>query len=283
MSEFNQGASLKLNDGRLAYGSTSGVVVFSPAQLESIEASRGLINKQTAITQVSVDNRELRQPLLNLNGHHFDLEHEDFGLTIHFSSLAMSGIGKVKYYYKLLKDQRIVTEGITEDAKITFANIEPCDYVFSVTDTGQFRFYRASAEISVSMPYAPLRSPLAYGIYTALLVGLFVAYLLSRQRQLFRLHKAQHQATLFSDAFRQTRDWVLIFDAEKRLVAANPAFEQVFGFNKKSHYLNNLQNSICDILRLIANYQPSYRIYKVATSGKMKASSMVQMASAMMY
>ena len=234
VSEFNQGASLKLNDGRLAYGSTSGVVVFSPAQLESIEASRGLINKQTAITQVSVDNRELRQPLLNLNGHHFDLEHEDFGLTIHFSSLAMSGIGKVKYYYKLLKDQRIVTEGITEDAKITFANIEPGDYVFSVSPTpGSFDFTVLPAEISVSMPYAPLRSPLAYGIYTALLVGLFVAYLLSRQRQLFRLHKAQHQATLFSDAFRQTRDWVLIFDAEKRLVAANPAFEQVFGFNKK--------------------------------------------------
>lgn len=234
VSEFNQGASLKLNDGRLAYGSTSGAVVFSASQLEDIETSRSLISKQTAITQVAVDNRKLPQPLMNLNGHHFELEHEDFGLTIKFSSLAMSGIGKIKYYYKLLKGQRIVTEGITEDAKITFANIEPGDYVFSVSPTpGSFDFTVLPAEITLSMPYAPLRSPLAYGIYASLLVALFIAYLLSRQRQLFRLHKAQHQVTLFSDAFRQTRDWVLIFDAEKRLVAANPAFEHVFGFNKK--------------------------------------------------
>lgn len=234
VSEFNQGASLKLKDGRLAYGSTSGAVVFSAAQLDSIEMSRSLISKQTAITEVSVDNRILKQPLGNLNGHHFSLGYEDYGLTIHFSSLAMSGIGKVKYYYKLLRGERIVTEGVTEDAKITLANIEPGEYVFSVTPTpGSFDFTVLPAEITMTMPYAPLRSPLAFGIYIALLIGLFVAYLLSRQRQLFRLHKAQQQVTLFSDAFRQTRDWVLIFDEDKRLVAANPAFEQVFGFNRK--------------------------------------------------
>ncbi|WP_394224359.1 EAL domain-containing protein [Alteromonas gracilis] len=234
VSEFNQGASLKLDDGRFAYGSTSGAVVFSASQLESLDAGKSLLSKQTAITEVSVDNRSLNQPLKNLSGHHFDLDYEDYGLTIHFSSLAMSGVGKVKYYYKLLNGDRIVTEGITDDAKITFANIEPGDYVFSVAPTpGSFDYNVLPAEITLSMPYAPLRSPLAYTIYSTLIVGLFVAYLLSRQRQVFRLEKAQQQVTLFSDAFRQTRDWVLIFDKEKRLVAANPAFEHVFGLNNK--------------------------------------------------
>ena len=234
VSEFNQGASLKLKDGRLAYGSTSGAVVFSASQLESLEVGRSLLSKQTAITEVAVDNRVLNQPLKNLSGHHFDLDYEDYGLTIHFSSLAMSGIGKIKYYYKLLNGDRVVTEGVTDDAKITFTNIEPGDYVFSVAPTpGSFDYNVLPAEITLYMPHAPLRSPLAYTIYAALIVSLFVAYLLSRQRQLFRLQKAQQQVTLFSDAFRQTRDWVLIFDKEKRLVAANPAFEQVFGFNNK--------------------------------------------------
>lgn len=234
VSEFNQGASLKLHDGRLVYGSTSGAVVFSPLQLENLETGKGLLSKQTAITEVSVDNRVLNQPLKNLNEHHFDLDYEDYGLTFHFSALTMSGVGKVKYYYKLLKGDRTVTEGITEDAKITITNIEPGDYVFSVVPTpGSFDFNVIPAEVTLSMPYAPLRSPLAYTIYASLVVGLFVAYLFSRQRQLIRLQKAQQQVTLFSDAFRQTRDWVLIFDKDKRLVAANPAFEQVFGFNSK--------------------------------------------------
>ena len=234
VSEFNQGASIKLKDGRLAYGSTSGAVVFSPSQLESLEPEGSLLGKQTAITEVAVDNRVLNQPLRNLNGHHFDLNYEDYGLTIHFSSLTMSGVGKVKYYYKLLNGDKVATEGVTEDAKITFTNISPGDYVFFVVPTpGSFDFNVLPAEITLSMPYAPLRSPLAYTIYATLVIGLFVAYLLSRQRQLFKLQKAKQQVTLFSDAFRQTRDWVLIFDKEKRLVAANPAFEQVFGFNNK--------------------------------------------------
>lgn len=234
VSEFNQGASLKLNDGRLAYGSTSGAVVFSASQLESLDVDGGLLGKKTAITEVVLGNRSLNQPLKNLSGHHFNLNYEDYGLTIHFSALAMSGIGKVKYYYKLLNGDKVVTEGITEDAKVTFTNIEPGDYVFTVAPTpGSFDFNVLPAEVSLSMPYAPLRSPLAYSIYATLVVGLLVAYLLSRQRHLVRLQKAQQQVTLFSDAFRQTRDWVLIFDKDKRLVAANPSFEQVFGFNSK--------------------------------------------------
>lgn len=234
VSEFNQGASFKLNDGRLAYGSTSGAVVFAASQLESFDMGASLLSKQTAITEVSVDNRVLNQPLKNLSGHHFDLDYEDYGLTIHFSSLAMSGIGKVKYYYKLLNGERVVTEGITDDAKITFTNIEPGDYVFSVAPTpGSFDFNVLPAEISLYMPYAPLRSPLAYSVYATLVVALLAAYLISRQRHMFRLQKAKQQVTLFSDAFRQTRDWVLIFDKEKRLVAANPAFEQIFGFNSR--------------------------------------------------
>ena len=234
VSEFNEGASLKLEDGRLAYGSTSGAVVFSASQLESLDTSGGLLGRQTAITEVALGNRLLTQPLKNLSGHHFNLKYEDYGLTIHFSALAMSGIGKVKYYYKLFNGDQVVTEGITEDAKVTFTNIEPGDYVFTVAPTpGSFDFNVLPAEISLSMPYAPLRSPLAYSLYATLVVGLLVAYLLSRQRHLFRLQKAQQQVTLFSDAFRQTRDWVLIFDKEQRLVAANPAFEQVFGFNHK--------------------------------------------------
>ena len=67
VSEFNQGASLKLKDGRLAYGSTSGAVVFSASQLESLEVGRSLLSKQTAITEVAVDNRVLNQPLKKPN------------------------------------------------------------------------------------------------------------------------------------------------------------------------------------------------------------------------
>ena len=234
VSEFNEGASLHLSDGQLAYGSTSGVVVFSPEQLKNVGRHSRLISKQTAITEVSVDNRELSLPLSNLNGHHIDLNYDDKGLTIHFSALAMSGVGNVKYHYKLLRNNRVITEGISSDQRLTLATLDPGQYQFTVGPTvGSFEFPVVPAEISINMPYAPWRSPYAYAGYFTVLLLILVVYFISRQRQLHRLQRAQQEAVLFGDAFKQTRDWVIIFDRNKKPIAANPSFQTVFGINPR--------------------------------------------------
>lgn len=234
VSEFNEGASILLEDGRLAFGSTSGVIIFAPEQLDTAEAGRSLSARQTAITEVSLGQRQLPQALKNLNGQHFELAHDDYGLTIHFSSLVTSGVGEIEYYYKLLSGNKLISEGITEDAKITLANLDPGKYSFSVAPTpSSFETSYRPAQITLTVPYAPYRSPAAYTVYAVLILALVASYLFSRHKALVTLRKAQQQVSLFSDAFKQTRDWVLIYDENKELVAANPAFEQVFGFNQK--------------------------------------------------
>jgi len=234
VSEFNQGASLRLQDGRLAYGSTTGVVIFSPEKLKNVIGNGSLLSKQTAITEVVLDNRDLALPLVNLSGKHIDLAHDDSGVTIYFSALAMSGVERIKYHFRLVRNGHVVIDGITEDKKLTLTSLEPGNYQFSVGPTvGSLDFTVLPAEITISKPYTPWRSPYAYAGYIAFLLCLIVAYLVSRQHQVRRLQNAQQQAVLFSDAFRQTRDWVIIFDKNKRPVAANPAFESVFGFNPK--------------------------------------------------
>ena len=102
-----------------------------------------------------------------------------------------------------------------------------------VPTPGSFESSYRAAQISLFVPYAPYRSPLAYAVYGVLLLCLLITYLYSRHKSLTKLRKAQQQVSLFSDAFKQTRDWVIIFDEHKKLVAANPAFEHVFGFNQK--------------------------------------------------
>ncbi|NDV90648.1 EAL domain-containing protein [Alteromonas sp. 345S023] len=234
VSEFNEGAALTLRDGRLAYGSTSGVVVFSPLQISRASTELGLLSRQTAITELALESRVLSLPLTNLNGQRIELDHEDHGLTVYFSAMTMNQAGGVKFHYKLLKDNKVVSEGVTDDNKVALANLEPGDYRFTVGPTpGSFEYTVLPAEIFISMPYAPLSSPLAFTVYIVIAVLLLVGYLLSRQRQLFRLQSAQKQVILFSDAFRQTRDWVIILDKNKVPVAANPAFETVFGFNER--------------------------------------------------
>jgi len=245
VSEFNEGAAHTLQDGRLAFGSTTGVIVFSPEKISESITRAGLLSKQMVITHVSIDSRNLALPLTNLNGKSIALEHTDYGLSIHFSAMTMSKIGKLKYHYKLLKNGQVVSEGITEDEKITLANLDAGEYQFSVGPTpGSFEYTVLPAEISIKMPYAPWLSPYAYAAYITLIGLLFFSYLMSRQRQLFRLQNAQKQVALFSDAFRQTRDWVIIFDKNKVPVAANPAFETVFGFNARESLAKQLQRLV---------------------------------------
>ena len=234
VSEFNEGASLQLLDGRIAYGSTSGVVIFSPEQLKNVGKRSSLISKQTAITEITVDNRELTLPLSNLNGHHINLNYDDNGLTIHFSALTMSGVGNVKYHYKLLRNNRVITQGVSQDQRLTLATLDPGDYQFSVGPTvGSFEYPVLPAEISINMPHAPWRSPYAYAGYSSVLIIILVIYFISRQRQILRLRRAQQEAVLFGDAFKQTRDWVIIFDRNKIPIAANPSFQAVFGIKPK--------------------------------------------------
>lgn len=243
VSEFNEGAALRLQDGRFAYGSTSGVVVFSPEELKLTTKAPSLISKQTAITEVVVDSKELDLPLLNLNNRHIELDYRDYGITIHFSALTMSGTGNIKYHYKLTRNNKPISEGVSIDEKITLANLEPGDYRFSVVPVaGSFEYTILPAALSMHMPYAPWRSPYAYGAYFILFMILFTGYILSRQRHLSRLQKAQHNALIFNDAFRQTRDWVIIFDHNKVPVAANTSFETIFGFNNNEPLAQQLNN-----------------------------------------
>ncbi len=232
VSEFNQGAVSKIKGGQLAYGSTSGVVVFSPETLRNMDKSGSLLSFQAAITGVTSGNQNLDLPFSNLHGMEVTLSHEENSFTVDYSAMTMSGIGNVKYHYRFQQGNQIISEGITRDSQLTITNVKPGSYTFTVTPTpGSMEYRVLPAELRIIMPYAPWRSPLAYLAYVLIFLMLASAIVLSRRKQLFRLQSAQEEVALFSEAFKQTRDWVVIFNDQKVPVAANPVFETVFGIN----------------------------------------------------
>ena len=49
----------------------------------------------------------------------------------------------------------------------------------------------------------------------------------------------EEQARLFGEAFKQTRDWVLILDVSQQPIAANQSFRETFGIDKNETLANN--------------------------------------------
>ncbi len=232
VSEFNAGAAVTLDDGRIVLGSTSGFIVFDPVRLSKETASRKQNIAKMVISGVSLDSRPIVRPPHDLSGEHVDLNHDDFGITIQFSGLSSSYDSETAFRYKLVRDNTVVNESVTKNGSINFAFLSPGEYHFDVSPLKQSAdTLLLPASLSFTIPYPPLRSPVAYGIYSCVFIALLGFYLFHRQRQLKRLHDAQHQVRLFGDAFQHTRDWVMIFDSAFVPVAVNPSCCAAFGID----------------------------------------------------
>ncbi|MBU3023207.1 EAL domain-containing protein [Aestuariibacter sp. A3R04] len=234
VSEFNDGAALQLTDGRIAFGSTTGLMIFDPTTLKEETKKRAKNVSEMAISGILLDSRSLDKPMRNLSGEHIRLRHDDYGITIQFAALSSSYRIDSIFKYKLIRGSALVSESVTKNGSVTFAFLSPGEYHFEVLPLKQTTdSVLLPATLSFTIPYPPLQSPLAYSVYVFLCLILIGAYLYHRQRQLKRLHQAQHQVRLFGDAFQHTRDWVMIFDKTLVPVAANPACCAAFGLDRR--------------------------------------------------
>ena len=232
VSEFNDGAALKLSDGRLAFGSTAGFVLFDPEKLLDKAKQRARSVKKMVISNVLLDSRMIHEPMRNLSGEHVTFNHDDYGITIQFTALSSSYSRDTTFRYKLVRENSVVSESVSKNGSVTFAFLSPGEYHFDVSPLKQDNdVVLLPASLSFTIPYPPLRSPVAYSIYFCFLLVLLACYLFHRQRQQNRLHQAQHQVRLFGDAFQHTRDWVMIFDNAYMPVAVNPSCCAAFGLD----------------------------------------------------
>lgn len=230
VAEFNDGAVAKTNNGSLYFGTPNGLVSFKPSTLKIQIDSESLMVEpvRTAITEVSIENRDLNLPLTDIHGTQLTLNHDDYGLNIRFSNLAFNQTGIARYRYQLEKNGQTISTTQTNQPFVNLAKLEPGQYVFSVTpDVDGNSSSPATLTILVKEPpWNTTSAKLSY----AFLIGLicFVVYAI-RHKQQVKLKQAQNQIRLFGNAFEQTRDWVMIFDSTQRPLALNTALEHAFG------------------------------------------------------
>lgn len=190
-SDFNLDASIVLNDGRMAYGSSKGLTIFDPKNIEPASNK----HSKTAITNVTLSTNSLNLPFKILNNQTLELAHDDVGLNIHFSTLQYENQKSIKYRYELKGDENI-SYPVTSDANIMFPRLEPGKYQFEVAkldlkSKGDFK----PAVLNIVVHYPPLLSPLAYAIYALTFLSLLGLFLKNKRKQNRALAIA-HQQTL---------------------------------------------------------------------------------------
>ena len=192
-SEFNSDTSLTLSDGRLVFGSPKGLIFFDPLKVD-IKKNNEI---KVAITDIILISNDLILPFTNLNGQSIELTHEDVGLSIHFSTLEFQNQKSIQYQYQLSGKSNLVYP-ITKRPEVMFPKLDPGQYVFSVLAFDSESGAKSKpAIVNIKVHYAPWASPLAYSLYSIIVVIALLCLWQYRRAHNLRLAKA-HQETIQS-------------------------------------------------------------------------------------
>lgn len=222
-NEFNGGVGItshaKLQSGALAYGSMLGVTLFDPDSLVRDEQKS---QSDVKITSLSLLSRELQMPIKDLSGTELELNYDDIGLQINFSTLNFMGKNKTRYRFELTGKKTIEYPESTEHS-ILFPQLQPGKYTFNVIAIEPQSGVESDVKsVHISVAYAWYASPAAYSVYSLMIVAMLFYWYRRRQRHEQRLLKA-HKNVLVSEerlrlALRGSGSGVWDWQADKNVL-----------------------------------------------------------------
>lgn len=183
-NEFSYGASLHLQDGRLAFGGVNGFNLFYPDSI----SSRNYTPKM-AITAIRINNKLLRDSTYRVqldseyHIHKITLPYDEAILSLNFVALEFSSPHKIRYRYMLEGlDKEWNMAGTTR--AINYNNLREGSYTLLIESTnaeGEWSNQPTELHIKVLPPW--YRSWWAYIIYVGVALGLLRLYIQYRHRQ----------------------------------------------------------------------------------------------------
>ncbi|TMO90219.1 EAL domain-containing protein [Pseudoalteromonas ruthenica] len=188
-SEFNAFAVLKRGNGELVFGTVKGLLEIDPTDF--VSGNTQYIAPPPQITNIDLLSRSIDYSPISYIDKPLQLQHDDLGLTISFSSFNFLHRSQVRYRISL-SGASDFTYNDYKDNTLQFAKLNPGRHELSIRafDPVSGKYSR-EARLIVNVAYAPWRSPLAKTMYALLaiaIIGAWLMYLRAQQRKLRDAH-----------------------------------------------------------------------------------------------
>ncbi|NMM39888.1 EAL domain-containing protein [Pseudoalteromonas arctica] len=163
VNEFNIDSHTQLNDGRLAFGSTRGVLTLAPQNFLSVPNDHH--STITEITDISLLSRALNYHPLQYANQCLQLTNEDVGLEVSFSNFDFQNIDQTRYKVSLTGPNTLSYNKLNNN-KVFFTKLPAGNYqltiaAYNLNDSG----LGDEKTLNFTVAYAPWRSPLAISAY----------------------------------------------------------------------------------------------------------------------
>ena len=211
--EFVDRASCQLPNGSLVFGSTEGITMFNPADIDTLR------QMPIHFCDLKVHNQLVRPSKDNPIDVMLDscsavrLEHDENSFSISFTALDFGEYERVHYYYKLDGfDHDWIDAGNTHTA--SYANLPSGHYTFRVktADSASDKIFSDERMLNVIVEPAPAYAWWAWLIYLALASAL-AWYLYRNARRVVAARRAARQAQMEKEQELRTNQMNMSFFA----------------------------------------------------------------------
>ncbi len=200
---YNIGASTRLSNGSLVFGSRQGLTLVDPSRF--VERP---VAPQIVITSIRGLNQPASAALGNLSGLTFTFNYNVPGIEVHFSSLNFRDSSKITYRLWLEGEQRLDYPEQTSP-QIVFPQLQPGNYRFNVAAISPMTGLESPpAQIQLEITAAPWRTKTAYLSYAALFLLFALMWWRNRRRQRRLLAQAHKKVKISEQRLKQALEAV---------------------------------------------------------------------------
>ncbi|MFN6971860.1 MAG: EAL domain-containing protein, partial [Rheinheimera sp.] len=200
---FNEGASTRLRNGDLVFGSRQGLTIVDTRRFVEKPVAPNI-----AITSIRALNQPATPALMNLSGQTYTFHYNVPGIEVQFSALNFRDISKISYRLWLEGTQKFDYPPQTLP-QIVFPQLQPGTYRFFVTAVSPMTGLESEpAQIQLTILAAPWRTQTAYVSYAGLLVMLTLLWWRNRRRQRRLLAQAHQKVTISEQRLKQALEAV---------------------------------------------------------------------------
>ncbi|KGJ96798.1 EAL domain-containing protein [Colwellia psychrerythraea] len=189
-TEFNGRAYTRLADGHFVYGSMEGISIFKPSELKKAHHYK---NFKVRITAVELLSRHVTLPLAIEDNAVINLNYDDVGIRIDFSTFSYGNEKSISYKSHLSGENNIDYPA-SREAHITFPSLSSGKHTLSIQAKSPYTGeYSAPVHINFNVSFAPWRSPVAFILYFSVFMVVMVTWYRYRKKQQQLLLDAHEQ------------------------------------------------------------------------------------------
>ena len=211
--EFADRASCQLPNGSLVFGSTDGITMFNPADIDTLRQIPLIFCHLKIHNQLMRPSADGPIEAMLDSCQEVRLRHDENSFSISYTALDFGEYERVHYYYKLDGfDRDWIDAGINHSA--SYANLPSGHYTFRVktTDTASDENSSDERTLSINVAPSPANAWWAWLIYISLASAL-AWYLYRNARRVVKARRAAYQAQMEKEQELRTNQMNMSFFA----------------------------------------------------------------------